>query len=106
MKLKKKRLCLAVFVYLIPFLLNAQNIKVLTNHVGYESGKAKQAVLKIQQVAFWSWAMCQNYAPIFGFLLELAQAQSGIVFFRFGSMVDFYLVTYSEYIREILVKQG
>ena len=45
MKLKKKRLCLAVFVYLIPFLLNAQNIKVLTNHVGYESGKAKQAVI-------------------------------------------------------------
>jgi cytochrome P450 len=41
----------------------------------------------------------------FGFLLELAQTQGGIAFFRFGPLGDFYLVTDPEYIREILVKQ-
>jgi cytochrome P450 len=41
----------------------------------------------------------------FGFLLELAQTQGGIAYFKFGPLNNFYLVTNPEYIREILVKQ-
>lgn len=41
----------------------------------------------------------------FGFLLGLAKDQGGIAFFRFGPLADFYLVTDSEYIRQILVTQ-
>ncbi|KAA2243914.1 glycoside hydrolase [Chitinophaga agrisoli] len=30
---------------MLPFLLSAQSIKIVTNHIGYESGKAKKAVI-------------------------------------------------------------
>ena len=40
----KKHVILVILVW-IPFLLRAQNIKIVTNHVGYESSKAKQAVI-------------------------------------------------------------
>lgn len=40
----KKHVILALLLCL-PFLLSAQSIKIVTNHVGYESSKAKKAVI-------------------------------------------------------------
>lgn len=40
-----KKHVILVFLVCIPFLVSAQNIKIVTNHVGYESSKAKQAVI-------------------------------------------------------------
>jgi cytochrome P450 len=40
----------------------------------------------------------------FRFLLDREKEQGGIAFFRLGSVVDIYLVTQPDYIREILVK--
>jgi len=40
----------------------------------------------------------------FGFLLDLAEEQGDVAFFRLGPMIDMYLVTNPDYIRELLVK--
>ncbi|HEY0612496.1 MAG TPA: glycoside hydrolase family 9 protein, partial [Chitinophaga sp.] len=40
-----KKHVILVFLACIPFLVSAQNVKIVTNHVGYESSKAKQAVI-------------------------------------------------------------
>ncbi len=46
----------ACFLFVMPFFVQAQSVKVLTNHVGYEFNKAKQAVIvaeaKIPVTAF------------------------------------------------------
>lgn len=35
----------SLFLYFIPFFIQAQNVQVLTNHIGYESTKSKRAVI-------------------------------------------------------------
>jgi hypothetical protein len=45
MRYQNKKYSSLFFLLMIPFLLTAQSIKIVTNHVGYESSKAKQAVI-------------------------------------------------------------
>ena len=41
----KKRKSILYLLFFIPFFLHAQSVKVVTNQVGYEEGKAKKAVI-------------------------------------------------------------
>jgi len=43
--LPKQKWFIPLFLVLFPFLVAAQNIKVLTNHVGYEDSKSKKAIV-------------------------------------------------------------
>lgn len=45
MGLSKAKNWLFVFLIISPFLLQAQSVKVVTNHIGYESSRAKHAVI-------------------------------------------------------------
>ena len=45
MKSSLKLKYFSLFFYIIPFFIQAQNVKVLTNHIGYESTKSKHAVV-------------------------------------------------------------
>lgn len=46
-----KKHVILVFLLSIPFLLPAQQIKIVTNHVGYESSKAKKAIIVAESPA-------------------------------------------------------
>src|SRR5271163_1324775 len=45
MKTLKKKIGMFHLLLFVPFLLHAQSVKVVTNQVGYESTKAKHAVI-------------------------------------------------------------
>jgi len=45
MKSSLKLKFISLFLCIIPLFLQAQNVKVLTNHIGYESAKSKRAVI-------------------------------------------------------------
>jgi len=45
MKSSLKLKFISLFLCIIPLFLQAQNVKVLTNHIGYESAKSKHAVI-------------------------------------------------------------
>lgn len=47
----------------------------------------------------------QLRANPFAFLMDLAQSQGGVAYFRFGPIADMYLVTDPDYIHQILVRQ-
>lgn len=49
MDLLNRKNWLAALLLCIPFFLQAQSVKVLTNHIGYEDSRAKQAVLIADQ---------------------------------------------------------
>jgi len=48
---QRKTHVILVFLLSIPFLLPAQHIKIVTNHVGYESSKAKKAIIVAESPA-------------------------------------------------------
>ena len=54
MVLSNRKKCVLYLLLLMPFMLHAQSIKMITNHVGYEDTEAKHAVIVADSLLVFS----------------------------------------------------